>query len=1298
MADNSCDIYPIVNGEPSKLYKDLLEIFHDDRPLVNYIYAAYLQPGVAAQMDNSYTRDNQNQHDAKDVYKFMNLDKLITEQQDLEYVAFKQAGAVDNNGNRISYTDGKQALEKADSFNDSSLGESYVASVTQHGNEFQIYVERKNSMTVESAGIVKEQLKAWETITQAMNRVHIDIKDLVSIYPDVFSPIKIKEMLQWLTNLHSMNPSYMNILSEKDLKLLLTMSASDPLIQRLVTKYGDIDSVAKEMGNWLRTGQADSIDNATRFMSARSMLFNLGGLDIKALNTQIQSDNTNLVSSDKNLMIAETIKSLGEKINPNIISDLSRANKRITKLSDVAVRAVGILSRKLDELKNKKDKIAIIEADKRLSKIMDQIDGKCYFGGTLELIQNVNTDIANLLQAVQNPTRGTRLEQIIEATNNFRSLRDIIDNYEDILEALADLDKIIINENISATDEQTLKTEAKSALARLKEVKKILNGSKTSLAIDILKEYLGEEPINGVPIAVLATHAAQDTGFMDMLFSSTDVTNPLVAALSAIIRRAQQERDKKLTEIGDRIQRATNKLSKADITRTDWMYEPDGHIISDIDWRAYNIARSNYIEQLKAQKIHGYYFDKALLDWEEANTEERIVDTTSGRTERVPIYKKGIPFLNSAQQEYYDTMMQIKGELETMLPEYARDHYTPPQVRMGLIDAMSDTRRNYKGRNRLKRYLKVLLENFRDNFVWREDEEFVDRGGYYYGSYSNVISEPNGTEKRRIPIFYRGTLKDPSMLDKNFSRALGLMASTSTNYEALSNIESMVIYLKHFIKDLNVEDTDQSGNIKASIIRKSKTFVMNNILKVESESQLGGLMEGIVDFQMYGISKFRKNTATKLISTLIKASSVLSLSANTIGAVANATIGHIQTIIEAYGGEFFTFKDWLRAEREAMSIVKNVAVIMDTVNGTKLSIDTLLNERFNVEQKVFSDMKSKHFYIKRSSKIRDSIEATLLYGIGEYNIHQVTFKAILQNEKVLLNGKKVPLRDIFDKTDPVDGVSELVIKPGATRLDGSPITEEYLDSIRDIIKLLNQESHGAMNNEDKGIIHRYLMGKAIMNFRQWMVKHFSRRYKKATKDPLTKRYREGMYVTFSLMLIAGSLDVGILRKAALRIINKTRFADNLDEFKGMYAYRNIKLNKDRMRLANIRKAIMEHAIIVVLLVSSLFDDPEDDDKSWLEYQAFRLCDRLLLECLGSTPLGLPKQSTQLINSPIPSVNTFNKLTYPITGVSDITKEYKRGRFKGENRYWHNIKYNMFPPIKQIDYFLNPDEDRTNLVK
>ena len=151
-----CSLYPLVNGEPSKLYKELIALIKN-RPITNLIYAAYLQQGVAAQMDSMGKKKNsQDQHSAKDVYEFFDVAKMVNEGSDV-YKAEQRIGARDSSGNLVAFTDAKQALEIAQQFNENSSG--LVASITQHGDIFNILVERKDSRTQLRTAQVQVKLK-----------------------------------------------------------------------------------------------------------------------------------------------------------------------------------------------------------------------------------------------------------------------------------------------------------------------------------------------------------------------------------------------------------------------------------------------------------------------------------------------------------------------------------------------------------------------------------------------------------------------------------------------------------------------------------------------------------------------------------------------------------------------------------------------------------------------------------------------------------------------------------------------------------------------------------------------------------------------------------------------------------------------------------------------------------------------------------------------------------------------------------------------------------------------------------
>ena len=69
------------------------------------------------------------------------------------------------------------------------------------------------------------------------------------------------------------------------------------------------------------------------------------------------------------------------------------------------------------------------------------------------------------------------------------------------------------------------------------------------------------------------------------------------------------------------------------------------------------------------------------------------------------------------------------------------------------------------------------------------------------------------------------------------------------------------------------------------------------------------------------------------------------------------------------------------------------------------------------------------------------------------------------------------------------------VKDGVTNLDGSAFTDKDLMDIKLKISKVNQSLNGAFNEDDKGAIHRGALGRLMMQFRQWMPAHYSRRFR-----------------------------------------------------------------------------------------------------------------------------------------------------------------------------------------------------------
>lgn len=105
--------------------------------------------------------------------------------------------------------------------------------------------------------------------------------------------------------------------------------------------------------------------------------------------------------------------------------------------------------------------------------------------------------------------------------------------------------------------------------------------------------------------------------------------------------------------------------------------------------------------------------------WMYNNTDEIVVDPANGRVERAPKLKKATNPLDSLspwERKAYDEFLTLKAEIDSMLPEFARSLYTPPQLRMSAIDKLSSSK------NPLVNIGRALKEKYQKELGVREDE------------------------------------------------------------------------------------------------------------------------------------------------------------------------------------------------------------------------------------------------------------------------------------------------------------------------------------------------------------------------------------------------------------------------------------------------------------------------------------------------------------------------------------------------------------------------------------------------
>lgn len=1295
MSKKSCALAPVMSdGKNSIMYTDMLTVEKVPRPLTNMIYAAYVCSNMADKMDQAgFQRNEQGEHNAKDVWKFIDGDTMVKNIGAISLIE-TQRGFTDRSGNRVNFTNAKEALEKAKDFNDDNTStdkdkntKGLVAYVSKHGDIYNVIVTEKNSRSLAIADSVNSMLQIWDVYKNAFNRIGVDIENMPDEISGIFNAYNT-DIVQTLKNLKNVP---VTSLYKKDALVLFSMDPNSPMVQRLVGKFGSIENAAQILDDLNHNIAATDTQGKQLLIRAVNQCKRYQGLDLDLLKQQVDQISQNIKSTSEDEAIQQTITKLHKKYGIDI-KEIHRTSDKITKLSEAAAEAAMVLQRQIRDINQMQGDGA---EEKRLNRILNQLlkelECKKYYHGLLNFLGEANTAVTAIDDMFQHiPVTGTELEKAVGKARILQDVKDMMQRYKLIVEALGD-EKILIDENIDQFDIDNIRKTAKDISDSFAKYEKEIEDHTKTTMMTLIQEIVGSQTPDGQIVANVVNMAAADSGILDAwLYSVGRQSNVVIATMGTIIRRAQDSRDKTMNEFSLRIRRATDKLYKSDST-SEFMYEEDGHIISDIDWVLYRNARNAAYAALKSQGYNGTKLRRAMMDWEDANTEDRIVDNTNGRTERVPNYqfRKAFPTLTPTQQEYYDTMMQIKGEIGSFLPSYAQHQYLPAQKRRSTLDALARAR----SKEDLGKIVKLKTE---DLWTIREDDTELGTAIVDGDEYNLTEGAFDNTPKRRIPIFYVNPLKDQAELLKDFSGGLQSLASTAINYDAMNNIAQVVEFIGDFAKNQLSRDEKQRGDI----IGTKRFRVFKNLVKFGRNSNTEGIVDGFIAVHLYG-QKLNPNKwnikSSKFLSNVIGYTSFKALATNAKGALANYLTGEYQMLIEAGAGEFYNLKDYAWAHSKLFGFAGASGEMMELLTNNKSHKGTLFAQMFDPEQENFSEAGHTRYYKSLFRQLISTDISFLGYGAGEYMLHYTNMYAYLHHRKVLLNGKEISLYDAFELTPKQDGNAELVLKQGVTTVTGDPITQEFLDDVRRKIRGVNQVTHGAMNNEDKGLIHRHMAGRLVMNFRQWMVEHYSRRYRKAYYDSSFNEIREGYWRTAinnTLERASDAFEEGNKLKAVgLGTLDMIKFM-TLDVVKFTCRVNSQWSNLTELQRYNVKRALAELQIFYGLLgLSFALGDPDRHKKEWWTRWWIYQVNRQILDAQASLPNpAMFGNFVTILNSPMGALNTWSAFAYLWGGLEngDWHETLKSGPNKGENKYWRNIKKYLFPFYKDIEQMQNLD--------
>lgn len=1298
-----CILYPEVTTPDkgvaaSRLYKDLIDKkgdFKYPRTLANLLYASYVVSGekameAATNSDGSpkYKKNRQGQFNAKDVVEFFDFDSAIGEFSTLKQEEFRM-GATDANGNRVDFTDAEKALSIADNFNNTHKGlvASVVSHDTQNGMIYNIQVYQRTSKTVELPIDARKRLQTWDAYKQAFNAIGIDITSMPQELSSVFSAYNT-DLGNQLKNLSKVG--IQDIYSQRDAMTLFYLDKDSQEVKNLINSFGSIEDAAQALSDFNNSRISLSTAQQRLLLRAFKHAQKLHGLDIDALTSQIdQIINDNWINSPES-EIADEIHRLKKKYGIEI-DEINRTNDEIRTLSAATSEAIIQLERRIKELKKQK---GITTEYKRLetllNKMMKELQYKRYYNGIIDYMGEAAkgaTEIDNLIHNI--PQTGTEKDRIFATMRALQNAKRIRDQYQYIIDALSS-DNTAMDEAIAQVDIDKIKQQATNLKSLFEKSDKVINDL-TKIAVHDFMRYATNGKMSEAEINDMLNKAAMnDVSWQDkFLYSVGTASNILIAACGSIMRNQEDIRDSAQRTFRKKMDIEDNKLKEAGYN-SKFMYEDSTHIVSDIDWKKYESEKQGEKKRLAVQGLKGYDFNQKLEEWIEQHTEDRVVDKTNGRTERVPNqnYRKATNFQegwSQAQIDYYNNVMQLKGELESMYPDHARNWYLPPQTRRNSVDAITNVKS-------IKDVGKAVGNKLKDQVIIREDDTNYGNKVIINGEeYTPSTGTPNNYERKEVPIYYQRKVEEGELL-MDFSAALLREAKSAINYDAMESIRDVM----EFMRDYAAEKTSSTRNPKAEIADNKFMRVTKDLYSWAKKNEVADILNGFIDQHIFGEKKDpgKYPQLTKFFDSVIRYTSFRGLAFNAPGATANALMGVLQVFIDANSNEFFGYKDMLWASSKLFGSTGVGGEIMEIATNNRSHKGTLMQEIFDPMQEQYESDSSKRYHSSLFRKLLAHDCTFIGYSSGEYLIHMIPMYAILHKEKVLLNGEQISLYDALEVSPKQNGNASLQVKAGVTDLKGNPITidGEYIHSIKGKIRYANQSMHGAMNAEDKGMIHKYIMGRMAMNFRQWMVGHYSRRFRGRHFDFNLGDYREGYYVSFWKALMNNDTKDAWAegqKKDALMMFMKDLVTFT---FRSSTQWSNL----TDMQKYNIKRVRGEMLMFILLSgLSFALGDPDDHKKEfwrrWWMYQVRRML--IDTEASMPTPFMLDSFKT-IVQSPMASVNTFNSMMYIFWGLQngDLFDTIKSGDYKGWNRYLRNLLKYVAPLQKDIDNLRNFDED------
>lgn len=537
------------------------------------------------------------------------------------------------------------------------------------------------------------------------------------------------------------------------------------------------------------------------------------------------------------------------------------------------------------------------------------------------------------------------------------------------------------------------------------------------------------------------------------------------------------------------------------------------------------------------------------------------------------------------------------------------------------------------------------------------------------GEINREITTDDGKPLMFLPVYYTNKLK-PEEQSYDLADAYLKYFASAVDYKHKREVLPEMEMARFLVNNREVIRRDDNDNVRVDALRDRE------LTKAGAASMVALQLNDWFDAIIYGEKEKDQGTfantkvdKAKFANAINKFTSLNLLGFNVVQGTANVILGSTMQWIEAFGGEHYSPKDYIKAK---IFYNKHFGGVIGDVGSRKpTGIITLLNREFDTLNEYTGGK------IRRDSKFGQLMSTDTLFftsHAGEHWMQSKVMLAMLNRLKAKDENGKV-IGNMLDQISVKDG--KLVVAEEVKNF-GDKERREFEGKMKRVLSAM----HGEYSEMGRVAMQRGALGRMGYMFRKFVFTGWKRRWGKKRINNITGQYVEGNYKTFARFF---SRWINALRKF--------QFALASTEWKSL----------TDMEKANVRRTLGEAAFFaaVIILIKSAFegDDDEISDEgivAFLAYQAYRF--RAEISFFIN-----PMETMKILRSPMASmslientIKLMGQMLDPIWSGDMKFDRYERGNWEGTPKIKKTL-INFIPAYKQL-YRLKYVEDQISWLK